>query len=66
MKSKAPTRKRPRSVIVHLSEEEYLATIRAADRRGLQTGPWVRMNLLDILQAEQAKQDKENGDASNA
>lgn len=44
-----PTQKKTRTVLIHLSEVDYKRTLAAADECGLQTGPWLRMNLLKIL-----------------
>jgi hypothetical protein len=44
-----PPQKKTRTVLIHLSEVDYRRTLAAADECGLQTGPWLRMNLLRIL-----------------
>ena len=53
--------KKTKAVLIHLSQEDYMRTIKAADECGLQTGPWLRMHLLQILKDKDNERAQENG-----
>ena len=60
-----PRPNRTKTVVIHLTPQEWERTMKAADSDGLRTGPWVRMHLFKILKAKDAKkarkEAKQNG-----
>tara|TARA_R110000824_G_scaffold96852_2_gene231587 strand:- start:59 stop:256 length:198 start_codon:yes stop_codon:yes gene_type:complete len=55
------TKRKTKAVLIHLSPMDYQRTIKAADECGLQTGPWLRMHLLQILKAQEKERNQEAG-----